>query len=169
MQHTRTAGPRRPSADLHQAAGVRGDECDDAGGARQLVICHCNGDLGLPGRERAAEAAAKVGPRKVAYLCARSLQQPAWRIGDTKLTQHVARVVVRNNATVVSARDVSTVLIKKRGELPHVVRLAPDQLWQVVLSIVAQEPEGTTTGRSGAKARANVFATRLAAERCPAL
>jgi hypothetical protein len=47
MEYARLATPSCAAAKVHQAAGIRRHESVRAGGAVQLFICHCHGDLRL--------------------------------------------------------------------------------------------------------------------------
>ena len=133
-ERNRLAHPRRPAAQVHQAAGVGAHERVRARSRppAELVVGHRHRHLGLAHGEGAAEAAAQIGARQRARARAGALEQPSRRVGDAELAQHVAGVVVGDASAFVAPRELDTLRVEERGQLPDVERLAADQLRQVV-------------------------------------
>ena len=158
------------SGQVHQAARVRGDERVDPARPGELLVGHRDRDLGLAHGEGAAEAAAEVGPRQGLDRGPASLEEAARRVGDAELAQHVAGVVVGDRPSLVHAGERRLGLVQEGGELDHAEAAGePTSFGRWCVTMAAHEPEGTTSGSSGSKARTTERATRLAAAWCPAL
>jgi hypothetical protein len=132
VDDTWPAGSRGASLQLHQAAGIGRDERVDGVGARELVVGHRRGDLGLAHREGPTEPAAKVRAQQSGDHRARAPEQATRWLGNAQLAQHVARVVVGDRAAIVRPRRLETGGIQEGGELPDLERVDLDQLRQVV-------------------------------------
>jgi len=95
------APARQPTAHLHEAARVAGHEAVGAGALHvgQLLVEDGRGDVGQPDRERAAEAAALVGLRKLHQLNAsEALEQFSPRRRLTQAAQQMAGIMVGHRA-----------------------------------------------------------------------
>ncbi len=129
-----TRGPptfSRPPPQVHQTAGVGSDDRRSTRPG-ELVVGHCQRDLGLAHRERPAEPAAEIRPRERDDLRARAAEQPSRLTRDVQLPEHVAGVVVGDPATRVPRQRPEAGVDEEGGELPHLERLHADELGQVV-------------------------------------
>ncbi len=162
----RLAEPRGSAAEMHQAAWIGADERVGSGRGRpgELVVRHRDGHLRLAHRERAAEPAAEVGPRE-----RRRARRPSARAAAAARRRCGARAACGTSRGRRSADPRSA----GRARLParRGTRTAPRRRTARSRrapgrnreTIVAQEPEGVTTGslpREGADERARDPARR---------
>jgi hypothetical protein len=131
---------------MHEAARICGHEGICAASACQLLVGHRHGDLRLADRKRPAEATAQIRPWQWDEPRAGAFQQAAGLVGDPKLAQHVARVVVSKRAAGVSSGERRLRPGEEGGELPDLVPLAAQELGQVVRGHGRAGPGRTNDG-----------------------